>query len=77
MSFVGFIYDLVVIIGKFGNQVISFVIRVIGSIKVFVEFEEFVRDVYSFFKFCEGSLLLVSFVVLYWFYLDKKIEFNE
>ena len=76
MSSIGLIHDLVVIMGKPGNQAISLLTRAIGTVKVSVKPEQFANDVHALLKSSEGEIPLVSFAAAYWLQFDKMIELS-
>lgn len=77
MSSIGLIHDLVVIMGKPGNQAISLITRAIGTVKVSVKPEQFASDVHALLKSSEGAIPLVSFAATYWLQFDKMIELSD
>ena len=77
MSSIGLIHDLVVIMGKPGNQAISLITRAIGTVKVSVRPEQFASDVHALLKSSEGAIPLVSFAATYWLQFDKMIELSD
>ena len=77
MSSIGLIHDLVVIMGKPGNQAISLITRAIGTVKVSIKPEQFANNVHALLKSCEGAIPLVSFAATYWLQFDKMIELSD